>query len=80
MFFGAIIVGNPIGKRHKKKIVVSGSVTNQSGQPISNASIFLDEQNSNRITDQDGQSSIRIRGTSSVNASNEPLIISITHC
>ncbi len=47
--------------RNKKKIVVTGYVTNQSGEPLSNVSIFLDQQNSYRVTDQNGQFKIKVK-------------------
>lgn len=48
-------------KKSKKKIVVTGYVTDQSGQALSNVSIFLDQQNSCKLTDQNGQFKIKIK-------------------
>lgn len=48
-------------RENKKKVVVTGYVTDQSGQPISNVSIFLDQQNSSKLTDQNGQFKIKIK-------------------
>ena len=48
-------------EKSKKKIVVTGYVTDQLGQPMSNVSIFIDEKNSNRVTDQNGKFKIKIK-------------------
>ncbi len=50
-------------EKNKKKIIVTGHVTSQSGQPLSNVSIFLDQKNSGKLTDQNGQFKIKIKPT-----------------
>lgn len=65
LFLTLFVISVPLsGQKEKKKYILSGMVTDNSGKPVQGAMILIDKQNTNIVTDSKGQYKVKIKSTS----------------
>jgi TonB-dependent SusC/RagA subfamily outer membrane receptor len=64
LLLSLFVISVPLsGQKEKKKYLLSGMVTDNSGKPVPGAMILIDKQNTNIVTDSKGNYKVKVKST-----------------